>query len=129
VHLLLHGIWAFKVDGVTGGRTDLVYQQPLSTAAISSAVGIIATEWKLCRTRNGDAKFAEARRQIDKYTSGLLAGVELASHRYLVVVTKKELEPTPDETSGGVTYRHINIAVDPDVPSIAAKSAKSHSRG
>jgi hypothetical protein len=28
VHLLSHGIWAFKVDA-KGGRTDLVYQEPL----------------------------------------------------------------------------------------------------
>jgi hypothetical protein len=27
VHLLSHGIWAFKVDAA-GGRTDLVYQEP-----------------------------------------------------------------------------------------------------
>ena len=28
VHLLLHGIWAFKVDAA-GARTDLVYQEPV----------------------------------------------------------------------------------------------------
>jgi hypothetical protein len=28
VHLLLHGILGFKVDGQTGGRTDLMFQEP-----------------------------------------------------------------------------------------------------
>ncbi|MBI4590608.1 MAG: hypothetical protein HY725_17400, partial [Candidatus Rokubacteria bacterium] len=30
VHLLLHGIWAFKLDAA-GARTDLVYQEPPAT--------------------------------------------------------------------------------------------------
>ena len=30
MHLLSHGIWAFKVDAKVG-RTDLVYQNPLAT--------------------------------------------------------------------------------------------------
>jgi hypothetical protein len=43
------------------------------------------------------------------------------SHRYLVVVTKKQIVPPGDLIEGAVTYRHINIAVEPEAPSIAAR--------
>ena len=46
VHLLWHGIWAFKADANSGGRTDLVYQEPLQVDAAPVAIGMIFTEWK-----------------------------------------------------------------------------------
>ncbi|MDW9507058.1 hypothetical protein GOA81_18775 [Sinorhizobium meliloti] len=118
-HLLWHGIWAFKVDA-SGGRTDLVYQEPLNTGSAQVALGLVLTEWKRA---NGDptARFQEAFHQAEAYKSGVLAGVELASHRYLVVVTGRQYDPPADRISGQVTYRHINIAVEPDSPSIIAK--------
>ncbi len=120
VHLLWHGIWAFKADA-EGGKTDLIYQEPLQADAHSGALGMVLTEWKLAKSKPEDA-FAYARKQAEIYTGGILAGVELSTHRYLVVVTNKAVQPPADQTNGGVTYRHINIAVAPDVPSVAAKS-------
>ena len=35
LHLLLHGLWAFKVDNA-GARTDLVFQEPLGAFLIRS---------------------------------------------------------------------------------------------
>ncbi|MDO9058436.1 MAG: hypothetical protein Q7U92_05360, partial [Bradyrhizobium sp.] len=61
------------------------------------------------------------RLQAKAYSGGILAGVELASHRYLVVVTKKQVQLPPDETEGAVIYRHINIAVEPQSPSTVGK--------
>jgi hypothetical protein len=119
LHLLWHGIWAFKIDAV-GGKTDLVYQEPLVTNAASAALGIVLTEWK--KTDNDPRPaYADAKRQATLYSSGVLAGLELTSHRYLVVVTKKQIASPVDTIEGGVTYRHINIAVEPEAPSIAAK--------
>ena len=122
VHLLWHGIWAFKVDAA-GGRTDIVYQEPLSTGTTPIALGMVLTEWK--RADGGaEAAYGAARRQAAGYTSGILAGVELASHRYVVVVTKQRLSHQPDIIEAEITYRHINIAVEPASPSIAARASE-----
>ncbi|MDW9805263.1 hypothetical protein GOA91_20490 [Sinorhizobium meliloti] len=118
-HLLWHGIWAFKVDSV-GGKTDLVYQEPLRAGATPVALGVVLTEWKRADEDPAD-RFQEAFRQAEAYSSGVLAGVELASHRYLVVVTRRQFPPPADIVVGQVTYRHINIAVDPYSPSVVAK--------
>lgn len=119
VHLLWHGIWAFKADAA-GGKTDLVYQETLRTGATPVALGMVATEWKRSNG-NPAAAYKAAKEQAALYSGGVLAGVELASHRYLVVVTKKQIVPPADAIEGEVTYRHINIPVEPESPSIAAK--------
>ena len=64
----------------------------------------------------------EAVRQAENYAHGPLAGNELRGYRYAIVVTEKQVEPPADELRDGVTYRHINIAVDPDTPSQAARA-------
>jgi len=53
VHLLAHGIWAFKVNA-EGARTDLVYQEPLTDIdrVTRAADGLVLTEWK--RAVHGD---------------------------------------------------------------------------
>jgi hypothetical protein len=119
VHLLWHGIWAFKVDAA-GGKTDLVYQEPTREGAMPVALGMVLTEWKRA---NGDpdAAYKVAKEQAALYAGGVLAGVELASHRYLVIVTKKQIALPSDAVDGAVTYRHINIAVEPESPSIVAR--------
>jgi hypothetical protein len=65
VHLLWHGIWAFKVDA-QGGRTDLVFQQPSGTLNSEQqyAEGFVLTEWKTASsTEEAAAKCQEARDQ------------------------------------------------------------------
>jgi hypothetical protein len=124
-HLLGHGIFAFKVHA-DGGRTDLVFGEPIRMGEVAPAVeGLVLTEWKRANPDvDGPAKFAEARRQADIYAGGPLAGIELAGYRYLVVVSDKLLPAASvpdDEVVGQVVYRHINIPVDPDVPSIEAR--------
>ena len=113
VHLLWHGIWAFKADA-SGGKTDLVYQEPLRAGTTPVALGMVLTEWKRSDGKP-QAAFDAAKRQAALYSGGVLAGVELVSHRYLVVVTKSQIVPLADVTDGAVIYRHINIAVDPPV--------------
>jgi hypothetical protein len=119
VHLLWHGIWAFKVNSV-GGATDLVYPEPLATGSTPVALGMVLTEWK--KTDNEPtAAYETAMRQAELYSGGVLAGLELASHLYLVVVTKKQFTPPQDVTKNAVIYRHINIAIEPEFDSVAAK--------
>ena len=48
---------------------------------------------------------------------GSLASIDLAAYRYAVLVPERHLDPIADIQEGDVTYRHINIAVDPEVPS------------
>ena len=118
-HLLWHGILAFKVDA-TGGRTDLVYQEPLRKEDLTAVRGVVLTEWKVAHG-NGAHELRAAEEQAESYATGVLGGLELASHRYLVVVSQKQVRLPPDKVRKSVTYRHINIAVDPESPSKAAQ--------
>ena len=63
------------------------------------------------------AKAQAAYNQASRYAAGALAGIELATYRYLVLVSSKAIELPADSQVDGITYRHVNIAADPDVPS------------
>jgi len=124
VHLLSHGIWAFKAQA-SGARTDLVFQEPVNLAkAQSVAEGLVLTEWKKAESPDeAEKKFAEAREQASRYVGGIgvFAGNELRGYRYAVVVTNREA-PEPNDwqdPNSKVVYRHINIAVTPRTPSKA----------
>lgn len=121
VHLLLHGIWAFKVDA-TGARTDLVFQEPVVDLAVAqrSSEGLVLTEWKKASLPDDPLqKFEDARAQARRYAQGALAGIELTSTRYVVVVSRRQIEVPDDLNEAGVMYRHVNIPVEPEVPSRA----------
>jgi hypothetical protein len=123
VHLLWHGIWAFKVDA-KGGRTDLVYQQPREDAAREQqyAEGFVMTEWKIENSpEQARTKCSEAREQAKLYASGVLGGTELTAYRYVVVVSRQEIQLPDPIQDGGVEYKHINIVVNPSPPSQAAR--------
>jgi hypothetical protein len=125
VHLLGHGIYAFKADA-SGARTDLVFNEPPPDALLAQAVeGMVLTEWKLVKDAKRTSSIAaSAQAQIDLYSQGPLAGLELRSHRYIVLVSSKELPMRSlgldDQIKNGVTYRYVNIAVEPQTPSKAA---------
>jgi len=119
VHLLLHGIWAFKANA-EGERTDLVLGEPLMdlAEAQTTADALVLTEWKLVRTeRELQEKITQAHVQAARYAGGSLAGFELAQYRYLVMVSEKNLHMPPDLPEGETIYRQINIAVNPKSPS------------
>ena len=121
LHLLSHGIWAFKADAA-GGRTDLIVGEPLKDLSDvdRAAEGLVLTEWKLARQLSDvPAAFAAAKRQADLYSVGMLAGYELHAYRYLVAVTGHSMTAPADIVDKGVTYRHIALAVDPPTPSKA----------
>ncbi len=119
VHLLLHGIWAFKVDAI-GGRTDLVFQEPAGDLSNAQRYvdGFVLTEWKKANSdEEVGRRFEQARLQACRYSQGTLGGSELANYRFAIVVSQKQVEVPDDFREGLVTYRHINIAVNPQLPS------------
>ena len=120
VHLLWHGIFAFKIDA-NKGRTDLVFGEPLDGQE-TYADALVLTEWKKATKGDAGKKFGQAVKQAEKYAHGPLAENELRSYRYAIVVTEQQVERPPDHTHDGVTYRHVNIAVDPHTPSRAARA-------
>jgi hypothetical protein len=125
VLLLSQGIYAFKANA-EGARTDLVFAEaPDESLLLRSVEGLVLTEWKVATSKNASEKFDEARAQAEKYKRGALAGIELSGYRYLVAVSLKELRPTSvladSSSKDGTVYRHVNIVVQPDVPSIAAR--------
>lgn len=125
VHLLLHGIWSFKVDSV-GERTDLVLGEAITDRELGdiylSAEGLVLTEWKTATQSNSTQKCHEAFAQAERYARGSLAAIELKSYRYLVIVSKEFLDDVPpDHEKEGIIYKYINIAVDPSTPSAQAR--------
>jgi len=123
VHLLLHGVWAFKADAV-GGKTDLVLNEPLSPASTieSIANALVLTEWKIVKTKDElKDKIKEALTQAGLYISGILGGIEIANYRYLVMVSERMMKMPDNRLEENVTYRHINIAVNPATPSLETR--------
>lgn len=47
---------------------------------------------------------------------------ERAGYRFAIVVTERAVDPPEDVSEAGVVYRHVNIAVDPALPSRAARA-------
>ena len=126
-HLLLHGIWGFKANA-EGERTDLILGQRLQidSQVERASDALVLTEWKVVRAANELAgKAQEAFDQARRYSEGSLAGFELASRRYLVMVSGPRVETPSDRTHDLVTYQHINVAVEPTAPSV---ESRNHSR-
>ncbi len=123
VHLLSFGIWAFKVSA-PGGRTDLVLNEPLETSFSIDSVAdaLVLTEWKIVRNiASLHEKIREARRQAELYSQGVLGGIELLNYRYLVMVSRENIDMPHDVLLNTITYKAINIAVDPRTPGITAR--------
>lgn len=118
LHLLWHGIHAFKAHGARA-RTDLIFPEPVERS-LPGTRGLVLTEWKRAND-DGASAFRQAMRQTDQYEPGILGGFELTSYRYMVIVTKKQIPRISDAIERGITYRFINIAVEPDSPSLAAR--------
>jgi hypothetical protein len=119
LHLLYHGVWVFKANA-TGGKTDLILNEPLPPAAVieSTADTLVLTEWKLVKSpKELPGKIQEARKQAEIYGSDVLGGIEIRNYRYLVMVSERRLGMPDDIIENGTTYRHINIAVNPGSPS------------
>ena len=119
VHLLSHGLWAFKANA-PGERTDLILGKPVNLSDVKESSSILVlTEWKIASNQSSlEIAATDARRQAGRYAMGILAGFELETCRFIVLVSEKNLQPPQDVVDGNVTYRHINIAVDPDAPSV-----------
>jgi hypothetical protein len=88
---------------------------------------MVLTEWKIAKdAKAATAAVHQARIQADLYSQGALAGLELRSHRYIVVVTPKELPSgtlgLDDRTADGVTYRLVNMVIEPGLPSVVSKT-------
>lgn len=128
VHLLSHGIWAFKVVA-PGAATDLVYGEPVEqylSAARRIARAFVLTEWKIIKNpQEVDTKAKAARNQAAIYSGGVLGDVELKRTRYIVLVSKRELASPSDVVEKDITYRHVVIPIKPKSPSEAARSRDS----
>jgi hypothetical protein len=118
-HLLLFGIWAFKAMAA-GERTDLILGTKLEiTPSIKSASeALVLTEWKVIRSESeikpkGDQALTQAR----LYGNGSLAGFELRSRRYLVLVSDGYIQLPDDVIDNDIQYQFRNIAVNPPTPS------------
>ncbi len=129
-HLLLHGVWGFKV-ATAGEQTDLVFpEQPFPRQdADRASIGLVLTEWKRATLRSAAAgSFERGRAQAQLYARGGLAGIELRAYRYVVVVSEDRIEVPQDVVTDGVTYRNISIAIRPGEPSDDAPRRARSSR-
>jgi len=125
-HLLLHGIFAFKVNA-EGARTDLVFSDLRDDFNSRGVEGLVLTEWKVGDSSNASIKFDAAKKQMNLYQRSALAGTELNFVRYAVLVSLEDIDQSAlplDEEIDGIVYRHINISITPRLPSVAARSRK-----
>jgi len=123
LHLLSHGIWAFKAHGEKG-RTDLILNEPLPDTSLieRTSTALVLTEWKVVKnSKELEDKIKEAFKQTKLYVSGVLGGIELTNYRYLVMVSEKDIKMPFDLVEGTTVFRHINIPVNPDTPSVESK--------
>jgi len=130
VHLLLHGIWAFKANA-SGERTDLVLGTHLvvDQDVLASAHGLVVTEWKLVREGDSpEGKKQEALHQARRYSGGSLGGFVLNSDRYLVLVAKEEFGVPNDEIEGDVRYKVVPLFLTRKLPSVSARTTASVGR-
>jgi hypothetical protein len=106
IHLLSHGIWAFKVIA-SGGATDLVFGDPVENYAKMmrrTARALVLTEWKLIKRQDEiTTKAQQARDQAQIYSGGVLGDAELKRTRYVVLVCQSDLTPPDDTSIGAVT--------------------------
>jgi hypothetical protein len=124
IHLLAHGLFAFKAAAQGGGITDLVLSGPVDTDEAGKAQAAVLTEWKVAKTEaERDKKLAVARKQAAIYAGGILAGLELRTHRYLVLVSPIVLRMPSNEEENGVTYHHVGLSLDLRGPSVIARSS------
>jgi hypothetical protein len=128
VHLLSHGIWAFKISGA-GAATDLVYGEPIETYSAEirrGARALVLTEWKRVRAgETAEKKAEEARAQTGIYAAGVLGDVQLKDTRFIVLVTDTEIAAPSDVEQAGVRYRHVSIPLSSEVASKTARGKRS----
>ena len=80
-------------------------------------IGMVLTEWKLVRDgESPEAKVIQALDQAATYSSGSLAGYELESERYLIVVGRKPLRVSELIRKGGILYQVMRLILDPPTP-------------
>ena len=123
LHLLAHGVWAFKADAV-GARTDLILGTPLSQdePRASDVEALVLTEWKLAKaTTDIRGKMDEAHKQLALYHRGALGGFELSTRRYVVMVVDQHTDLPDDHDEGGVLCRHVLLARSGETPSVTAR--------
>ncbi|MBV8756316.1 MAG: hypothetical protein JO257_03510 [Deltaproteobacteria bacterium] len=118
LHLLSHGVYAFKAEAGSG-RTDLVLGTPLHVGDdVRSASMLVLTEWKLVRPGDDPNEIARVgRRQVERYSHVELSGFELRDARYVVLVSPLPLPMPATETVGSVMYKYINVVIEPPRPS------------
>ena len=119
VHLLQHGIWAFKT-AAAGEQTDLVYDEPrvIDTDAQRASEGLVLTEWKVVRAPSElQPQLRAAYNQARRYSSGVLAGVDVVMTRYLVMVSEDHMTMPLPRVEPDAIYEYRNIAVKPKTPS------------
>jgi hypothetical protein len=129
VHLLAHGIWAFKAYS-SGERTDLVMGDRLRdlTEVEASAEALVLTEWKKVTGDNAEVCAEEALKQAAMYASGSLSGIELNTQRYLVLVSEGVIDIPSPYVDNGITYKYVNIPVAPLPPSRAKAGRRNEAK-
>jgi hypothetical protein len=122
VHLLWHGVWAFKANA-SGERTDLITNSILGNDQIDDAARggsvLTLTEWKRVTAQLTVSQAAEqAKTQLKRYSGGSLAATELRRTCYAILVSVlHETMPADADLGQGMRVRFVNLAVDPLPPS------------
>lgn len=131
LHLLAHGVWAFKAH-TAGARTDLILGRPISEREPRAAdvEAFVLTEWKIATgPSDAIAKVDAAHTQLALYRQGALGGFELSTRRYVVIVANQTLDLPPDHNGSGALCRHVLLDRSGATPSVIAKAGATSPSG
>lgn len=113
LHLLMHGIWGFKVEE-NSERGDLISAGPIKLEEVeSSGSSLVMTEWARVNPENAAEKARQAYAKAASYVGRDLPGTELRTERYLVLVSERPLAMPRNATDGEVEYVYVNVALNP----------------
>lgn len=124
-HLLSQGIWAFKVS-TPEARTDLILRGLSGTepSPEREADFMLLTEWKLTKKNTDHEPLIRAGiAQAALYGGGVFHGIEVLSHRFVIIVSRETYGEPEMRMEAGTAYHVISLAVSPLTPSVTARKS------
>jgi hypothetical protein len=113
IHLLSHGLWAFKAANENEKR-DLVLSTPIKADEVQEVgAALVLTEWKKISAESLVSKAKEALAGARKYQGSHWAGSELKKEKYLVMVSEHHLEMPVSVIDDEIRYVYVNLSINP----------------
>jgi hypothetical protein len=111
IHLLAHGLWAFRATKESEKR-DLILNTPILADEVQ-AVGacLVLTEWRKITSENVAEKAKQALSEARKYGESHVPGSELKMEKYLIMVSEKPVNVPAPIQDDDTRYIYMNLSL------------------